>query len=90
MEPKTKTSSGAKAEMARIADLGGRLADRLAVRLRHDPPDLWFTYHLYHKAPDWLGPAVSAALVSAGGTTSANRPSISCSSKWMALRQAQA
>ena len=20
-------------------------------------PDLWFTYHLYHKAPDWLGPA---------------------------------
>ena len=26
------------------------------------PPDLWFSYHLYHKAPDWLGPAVSAAL----------------------------
>jgi len=25
-------------------------------------PDLWFTYHLYHKAPDWLGPAVTAAL----------------------------
>lgn len=25
-------------------------------------PDLWFSYHLYHKAPDWLGPAVSAAL----------------------------
>ena len=21
-----------------------------------EPPDLWFTYHLYHKAPDWLGP----------------------------------
>jgi glycosyltransferase involved in cell wall biosynthesis len=21
-------------------------------------PDLWFTYHSYHKAPDWLGPAV--------------------------------
>ena len=20
-------------------------------------PQLWFTYHLYHKAPDWLGPA---------------------------------
>ena len=26
------------------------------------PPDLWFSYHLYHKAPDWLGPAISAAL----------------------------
>ncbi len=25
-------------------------------------PTAWFTYHLYHKAPDWLGPAVSAAL----------------------------
>ena len=25
-------------------------------------PDLWFTYHLYHKAPDWLGPSVSRAL----------------------------
>jgi glycosyltransferase involved in cell wall biosynthesis len=25
-------------------------------------PALWFTYHLYYKAPDWLGPAVSAAL----------------------------
>jgi glycosyltransferase involved in cell wall biosynthesis len=25
-------------------------------------PGLWFTYHLYHKAPDWLGPRVSAAL----------------------------
>ena len=25
-------------------------------------PDLWFTYHVYYKAPDWLGPAASAAL----------------------------
>ena len=25
-------------------------------------PELWFSYHVYHKAPDWLGPAVSAAL----------------------------
>lgn len=25
-------------------------------------PDLWITYHLYHKAPDWIGPAVSEAL----------------------------
>ena len=25
-------------------------------------PDLWFTYHLYHKAPDWIGPAVAEAL----------------------------
>ena len=25
-------------------------------------PNLWFTYHLYHKAPDWLGPRVAGAL----------------------------
>lgn len=38
-------------------------AQRLIADYRNaDPPDLWFTYHAYHKAPDWLGPAVSAAL----------------------------
>ena len=26
------------------------------------PPDLWFTYHLYHKAPDLLGPTIARAL----------------------------
>ncbi|NKB63778.1 MAG: glycosyltransferase [Gammaproteobacteria bacterium] len=25
-------------------------------------PVAWFTYHLYHKAPDWIGPMVSEAL----------------------------
>ena len=25
-------------------------------------PELWFTYHLYYKAPDYLGPAISEAL----------------------------
>lgn len=25
-------------------------------------PDLWFTYHLYYKAPDLIGPAISRAL----------------------------
>jgi glycosyltransferase involved in cell wall biosynthesis len=25
-------------------------------------PALWFTYHLYHKAPDWIGPAVTMTL----------------------------
>lgn len=25
-------------------------------------PDVWFTYHSYHKAPDWLGPAVASEL----------------------------
>jgi glycosyltransferase involved in cell wall biosynthesis len=51
---------------ARIRDRGARLAAALAARLAAQPParrpDAWFTYHLYHKAPDWLGPPVSRAL----------------------------
>jgi len=49
---------------ARLAEVGRRLADRLVHRLSSPErrPALWFTYHLYHKAPDFLGPAVSRAL----------------------------
>jgi len=31
---------------------------RLFESQKSPPIDLWFTYHLYHKAPDWLGPRV--------------------------------
>lgn len=48
--------------MEHLEAIGRRCADRLIRRLAPSPPDLWFTYHLYHKAPDWLGPAVSGAL----------------------------
>ncbi len=44
---------------------GEALAARLIAQYRAPTawrPDAWFTYHLYHKAPDWLGPAVSRAL----------------------------
>ena len=37
-------------------------ADRLIAELCPSPPDLWLTYHPYCKAPDWIGPRVSAAL----------------------------
>ena len=46
----------------RLERLGRRLAARLVRRYRRRPPELWFTYHNYHKAPDWLGPEVSRAL----------------------------
>jgi len=56
-------------EAHRQADIeaqGRREAARLLADYRARPPAdrprAWFTYHLYHKAPDWLGPAVSAAL----------------------------
>ncbi len=50
----------------RLAAQGARLAGRLIQRYRTMLPDrrpqVWFTYHLYHKAPDWLGPVVAAGL----------------------------
>ncbi len=34
-----------------------------AVREGREPrPDLWFSYHVYYKSPDWIGPVVSRAL----------------------------
>lgn len=40
-------------------------------------PGLWFTYHVYYKAPDWIGPLVSKALnipyVIAEGSRAAKR-----------------
>ncbi len=54
------------ARQARIADLGARLAERLLRRYRRRPeaarPRAWLTYHLYYKAPDWIGPRVAEAL----------------------------
>ena len=50
---------------ARLAALGQRLADRFIRRCNAASgaaPEAWFTYHLYHKAPDWLGPRISKAL----------------------------
>ena len=41
-----------------IAERGRRIATMLERRWRSHPPDFWFTYHLYHKAPDWIGPTV--------------------------------
>lgn len=37
-------------------------ADRLIADLTPAPPALWFTYHCHYKAPDLVGPRVTAAL----------------------------
>ncbi|MDH3228814.1 MAG: glycosyltransferase family 4 protein [Alphaproteobacteria bacterium] len=54
--------AGDAVRQARLCRLGARLAVRYADRSRSHPPDLWFSYHLYHKAPDWLGPAIARRL----------------------------
>ena len=56
--------TGEAARQLRLAQLGTRVADRLLARYRAaiPAPQLWFTYHLWHKAPDLLGPRISRAL----------------------------
>jgi glycosyltransferase involved in cell wall biosynthesis len=47
----------------RLQALGERCAAKLLRRYSQGPrPGAWITYHGYHKAPDWLGPKISAAL----------------------------
>jgi glycosyltransferase involved in cell wall biosynthesis len=62
---RSRDGAGDPARQARLRDLGSRLADRFvrhSARVPAARPDLWFTYHLYYKAPDWLGPRVAEAL----------------------------
>ena len=58
--------NGDQRRQARVRDIGRRLAQRLVRHYLARPPgrrpQIWFTYHLYHKAPDWIGPVVSKAL----------------------------
>ena len=58
--------TGDALRQAALRDQGGAIARALGLAwcngAAHDRPDLWFTYHLYYKAPDWLGPAVSRLL----------------------------
>ena len=53
---------GDPARQRRLAAKGEAAARELVRALRRTPPDLWFTYHLHHKAPDHLGPRVADAL----------------------------
>ncbi len=63
---RSRDATGDPARQARLARIGGYLAARLIRRWKAGPshlrPDLWFTYHLYYKAPDHLGPPVARAL----------------------------
>jgi len=54
---------GDAVRQARLRRVGTRIAQRLIARWAGDePPELWLTYHVHHKAPDFLGPPVSRAL----------------------------
>ena len=58
--------AGDAPRQAALRDQGVALGRQLAAQWHDGPaaarPELWFTYHSYYKAPDWLGPEASSAL----------------------------
>ena len=58
--------TGDEARQRKIKRICGKLGDRLAERYRNMAkqarPEVWFTYHVFFKAPDWIGPRVARAL----------------------------
>ena len=61
----SRDGAGDPERQRRLAAVGERMAARLIRRYQRQPaarPDLWLTYHLYYKAPDWIGPAIAQAL----------------------------
>ena len=62
---RTYDGTGDPCRQAQVAARARPLAERLVRRWRDNPaeaPGLWLTYHLYYKAPDFLGPMVCDAL----------------------------
>ena len=63
---RSRDGDGDPVRQQRLKALGTRLAARIvrryAARRPEQRPRAWLTYHLYHKAPDWIGPAVCDAL----------------------------
>ncbi len=59
---RTREAAGDPHRQQELLGEARREVDRLLHRYAAAPPDLWFTYHLYYKAPDLIGPEVSEAL----------------------------
>ncbi len=62
----SRVGDGNPVRQERLQVLGQALARLLVARYQRRPaakrPRAWFTYHLYYKAADWIGPAVSESL----------------------------
>ena len=57
MSPASRTTFASRRKRKRP-----RILSFIDAQPEQDRPDIWFSYHLYHKAPDWIGPAVSSYL----------------------------
>lgn len=80
-EVRTHDRIGDPSRQERLKRESEEAASSLIARYRACPreqrPVLWFTYHVYYKAPDWIGPRVADALnipyVIAEGSRAAKR-----------------
>jgi glycosyltransferase involved in cell wall biosynthesis len=65
-EVRTFDGQGDRAAQEAVKARSEAEASSLLARYRSLPsaerPRLWFTYHVYYKAPDWIGPHVAASL----------------------------
>ncbi len=65
-ELRTHDKAGDRAVQEAMRAQSEAEAERLILAYRarpaHARPRLWFTYHVYYKAPDWIGPRVADAL----------------------------
>ncbi len=62
-ELRARDGTGSADTQSRIEQQAQHEAQMLIERYRKEqPPTHWFTYHLFHKAPDWIGPRVAEAL----------------------------
>lgn len=62
---RSREPAGDAATQRALAAEGEALADAFVSdrsKNAKTAPDLWMTYHLYYKAPDWIGPHVAEAL----------------------------
>ena len=63
---RSREPDGDPERQARLERAGGWIAKRLIRAYRRRPaserPVAWFTYHLYYKAMDWIGPVVAQEL----------------------------
>ena len=63
---RSREPEGDPERQARLERAGGWIAKRLIRAYRQRPaearPVAWFTYHLYYKAMDWIGPIVAREL----------------------------
>jgi len=62
---RSRVGDGNILRQAQIAELASKLTARLLRQYQNGKrkrPDIWFTYHLYYKAPDWIGPVIANVL----------------------------